>query len=111
MPMSEDGLQWARKQARGRYEYPDDRLAIADLLKRWGIPLEMTPKERRIQLRLNQSQSWLAQSLTTIDQTTPTSAVTIDREQATHDDFGDRDDQPPPDNDDDFYAETWETLT
>jgi hypothetical protein len=65
--MSEDGLQWARKRAREKYQYPDDRPAIADLLKRWNIPLEMTPTERRIALRLPQSQSWLAQALATDD--------------------------------------------
>ena len=110
MPMSEDGLQWARKQARENYEYPDDRLAIADLLKRWGIPLEMTPTERRIILRLNQTQSWLAQALKTADQATPAIITEVDDvEEAGDTDVVDR--EYPPLNDDDFYAETWETLT
>lgn len=32
MPLSEDALAFARKLATSRYRYPDDRIAIADLL-------------------------------------------------------------------------------
>ena len=32
MPLSEDALQFARKLAASKYTYPDDRLAVADLL-------------------------------------------------------------------------------
>jgi hypothetical protein len=38
MPLSEDALAFARKLAASRYRYPDDRIAIADLLERWDRP-------------------------------------------------------------------------
>ena len=37
MPLSEDALQFARKLAASKYTYPDDRLAVADPLKRWNL--------------------------------------------------------------------------
>ena len=126
MPMSEDALQWARQHARKKYQYPDDRLAIADLLKRWNIPLEMSPAERRIALRLNQSQSWLAQALTTADQPIRPALATASPDFGTPSagragvdnvidsgpvgsDLVDSDDHPPAD-DDDFYADAWDVL-
>lgn len=53
MPMSEDALQFARKLAASKYTYPDDRLAVADLLERWNLGLGSTLAERRIALRLS----------------------------------------------------------
>lgn len=121
VPMSEDGLQWARKRAREKYQYPDDRLAIADLLKRWHIPLEMTPTERRIALRLNQSQSWLARALSTDDDDTPlrrTKAIPVDGARLrSDDDLQEADSSDVPQDrrgvaadEDDFYADAWEVL-
>ncbi|AYM44342.1 DDE-type integrase/transposase/recombinase [Mycobacteroides abscessus subsp. abscessus] len=52
MPMSEDALKFARTQAASKYRYPDDRLAVADLLERWNLGLGTTLPERRIALRL-----------------------------------------------------------
>jgi hypothetical protein len=59
MPLSEDALAFARKLAASRYRYPDDRIAIADLLERWKIGLATTPAERRMVLRLSREQSAL----------------------------------------------------
>jgi transposase InsO family protein len=56
MPLSEDALAFARKLAASRYRYPDDRIAIADLLERWKIGLAETPAERRMVLRLSREQ-------------------------------------------------------
>lgn len=56
MPLSEDALAFARKLAASKYRYPDDRIAIADLLERWKIGLATTPAERRIVLRLSREQ-------------------------------------------------------
>lgn len=53
MPLSEDALQFARKLAASKYRYPDDRLAVADLLERWNLGLGSTLAERRIALRLS----------------------------------------------------------
>lgn len=53
MPLSEDALAFARKLAAVKYTYPDDRLAIADLLERWNLGLGTTLAERRMALRLS----------------------------------------------------------
>lgn len=60
MPLSEDALQFARKLAASEYTYPDDRLAVADLLERWNLGLGSSVTERRIALRL--SREWSAKS-------------------------------------------------
>ena len=59
MPLSEDALAFARKLAASKYRYPDDRIAIADLLERWKIGLATTPAERRMVLRLSREQKAL----------------------------------------------------
>lgn len=56
MPLSEDALAFARKLAASKYRYPDDRIAIVDLLERWKVGLATTPAERRIVLRLSREQ-------------------------------------------------------
>ncbi|QMU73464.1 DDE-type integrase/transposase/recombinase [Streptacidiphilus sp. P02-A3a] len=57
MPLSEEALVFARKLAASRYRYPDDRLAVADLLERWSIGLGTTLPERRMALRLSREQA------------------------------------------------------
>jgi transposase InsO family protein len=59
MPLSEDALAFARKLAASRYRYPDDRIAVADLLERWKLGLATTPAERRMVLRLSREQKAL----------------------------------------------------
>jgi transposase InsO family protein len=56
MPLSEDALAFARRLAASKYRYPDDRVAVADLLERWKIGLAATPAERRMVLRLSREQ-------------------------------------------------------
>ncbi|MGW0825471.1 helix-turn-helix domain-containing protein [Streptomyces sp. NPDC002845] len=57
MPLSEDALAFARKLAAAKYRYPDDRLAVADLLERWNLGLGTTLAERRMALRLSREQA------------------------------------------------------
>jgi len=59
MPLSEDALAFARKLAASKYRYPDDRIAVADLLERWKLGLATTPAERRIVLRMSREQKAL----------------------------------------------------
>ncbi|MEU7295141.1 hypothetical protein AB0A76_18280 [Streptomyces exfoliatus] len=59
MPLSEDSLAFARKLAAAKYRYPDDRLAVADLLDRWSLGLGHTLAERRIALRLSREHTAL----------------------------------------------------
>ncbi|MGW4371941.1 Mu transposase C-terminal domain-containing protein [Nocardia takedensis] len=53
MPFSEDALAFARRLAAAKYTYPDDRLALADLLERWNLGLGSSVVERRMALRLS----------------------------------------------------------
>ncbi|MFD6312013.1 helix-turn-helix domain-containing protein [Streptomyces nigra] len=57
MPLSEDALVFARKLAAAKYRFPDDRLAVADLLERWNLGLGTTLAERRMALRLSREQA------------------------------------------------------
>ncbi|MFE1733688.1 helix-turn-helix domain-containing protein [Streptomyces bacillaris] len=57
MPLSEDALAFARKLAAAKYRYPDDRLAVADLLERWNLGLGTTLAERRMALRMSREQA------------------------------------------------------
>jgi hypothetical protein len=59
MPFSEDALAFARKLAASRYSYPDDKVAVADLLERWNAGLGRSLPERRIALRLAREQAAL----------------------------------------------------
>ncbi|MBN7438514.1 DDE-type integrase/transposase/recombinase [Mycobacteroides abscessus subsp. abscessus] len=51
MPLSEDALQFARKLAASKYRYPNDRLAVKELMERWKLSLGTSAAERRIVLR------------------------------------------------------------
>ncbi|WP_406252699.1 helix-turn-helix domain-containing protein [Streptomyces atratus] len=59
MPLSEEALQFARRLVAKEYTYPDDRLAIALLLKRWNLGLGTSLVERRMALRLSREQAAL----------------------------------------------------
>lgn len=52
MPLSDEALRYARRLAATRYAYPDDKLAMADLLQRWNVGLGSSRSERRMALRL-----------------------------------------------------------
>jgi hypothetical protein len=45
-----EALQFARRMAAANYAYPDDKLALADLLERWNLGLGMSLTERRMAL-------------------------------------------------------------
>jgi len=55
LPLSDEALQYARRLAAANYAYPDDTLAVADLLERWNLGLGMSLVERRMALRLSRA--------------------------------------------------------
>jgi hypothetical protein len=57
MPLSAEALQFARKLAAAKYTYPDDGIAVADLLERWKIGLGTSVAERRMALRISREQA------------------------------------------------------
>jgi hypothetical protein len=56
-PFSLEALEFSRRLAAANYTYPDDKLAIGDLLKRWNLGLDMSRAERRMALRLAREQA------------------------------------------------------
>jgi transposase InsO family protein len=56
-PFSMEALQFARRAAAAKYRYPDDRLAVSDLLARWNMGLGMDRTERRMALRIARQQA------------------------------------------------------
>jgi len=56
-PFSLEALEFARRAASAKYTYPDDRLALRDLLNRWNLGLDMTRSERRMALRMAREQA------------------------------------------------------
>lgn len=56
-PFSEEALEFARGLAASKYTYPNDDLAVADLLERWDLGLGMSVSERRMALRLAREQA------------------------------------------------------
>jgi hypothetical protein len=77
MPLSEDALRFARKLAASKYTYPDDRLAVADLLERWNLGLGSTLAERRMALRLSREVAVLDQVETQDEVTTLPSVARV----------------------------------
>jgi len=59
MPLSDEALRFARRLAAAKYTYPDDKIAVADLLERWHLGLGTTLPERRMALRLSREQAAL----------------------------------------------------
>jgi transposase InsO family protein len=122
MPMSEDALRFARKQAAWKYTYPDDRLAVADLLERWNLGLGSTLAERRMALRLSRETALIDEAETQDDVATlpsvarvlataqPSAAEDADETIAAPDpETGDDDvDEDLDDDASDFYADALE---
>ena len=122
MPLSEEALQFARKLAAAKYTYPDDRLAIADLLERWNLGLGTTLAERRMALRLSRDAALIdlpepTDEITTLPSVArvlataspPTSDCEVEELQEPDPECGDDDDAGDLDADlDDFYADALE---
>jgi hypothetical protein len=122
MPLSEDALAFARKLAADKYTYPDDRLAVADLLERWNLGLGNTLAERRMALRLSRAAVSIELSeppdeITTLPSVArvlatgspPTSECDVEKLQEPDPETGDDDAADDLDADlDDFYADALE---
>lgn len=57
VPFSLEALEFSRRLAAADYTYPDDKLAVGDLLERWNLGLGMSRTERRMALRLARQQA------------------------------------------------------
>ncbi|MEV5312071.1 helix-turn-helix domain-containing protein [Streptomyces sp. NPDC052610] len=116
MPLSEDALAFARKLAAAKYRYPDDRLAVADLLERWNLGLGSTLAERRMALRVSREQAAL--ELPSTDTATLASvrtalghgAAPAEQAPGPEPEMGDDDVADLEDLADDFYADALEDV-
>jgi transposase InsO family protein len=75
MAFSEEGLAFARKQARSKHRYFDDKLALAELLERRNLSQGRTAAERRMALRLSREQHSLSRDLAAGQHDPPESPV------------------------------------
>ncbi|MFI9388961.1 hypothetical protein ACIG5F_47770, partial [Kutzneria sp. NPDC052558] len=130
MPLSEDALVFARRLATAKYTYPDDKVAVADLLERWNLGLGTTLAERRMALRLSREQAAIDLPAPSPEQTvsslpsvarvlaatsepasTPTREVSEEPdERATQMGDDDTDDLEDLDADRDFYADAFKDV-
>lgn len=63
MPLSDEALRFARRLAADKYRFPDDRLALEELLARWTDGVGATRAERRLLLRLTRAHKPLSEHL------------------------------------------------
>ncbi|MFD7497793.1 helix-turn-helix domain-containing protein [Streptomyces sp. NPDC059832] len=121
MPLSEDALVFARKLAVSKYRYPDDRLAVADLLERWNLGLGTTLAERRMALRLSREQAAIELpeteaetviSLPSVRQALGAGSDPVEPERPEPGEVGDDDEVDLEDlaGEDDFYADALEDV-
>jgi hypothetical protein len=132
-PFSREAAAYARKLAAATHRFPDTRRALAQLLDRWGAGLTANRTERRMAVRLSQERLLLAgdtagapgggtepaAALPTVAQVTARqqpgtgSAVMADGGDDDNDDECDAafpgEEQAGPVDEDEFYAEAWET--
>lgn len=108
MALSEDALRFARKKAAEKYRYPDDRLAIDDLLARWNLGLGSTLAERRMALRLAREESLLdpdhQQDPPATQRPQTAEDANADRDDPYHNTEPQTGDDDDDDGDDDFYV-------
>jgi transposase InsO family protein len=119
MPLSEEALAFARRLAAAKYTYPNDTLAMTDLLHRWNLGLGATAAERRMALRMSREQAAFdlpaeegaAASLPSVRKVldAATDWAQPDSEPLP-DDVGDDDGEDQPMPDDDFYADALEDV-
>lgn len=92
MPLSDEALRFARRLAADKYRFPDDRLALEELLARWQDGVGTTRAERRLMLRLTRAHKPLSDDLPYLQDTGETAAACAD-------------DDPEPETGDDDIAD------
>ena len=63
MPFSDDAYRYARQLAVRADGFVDEQLALRELLKRFNLSLELSPKERRIALRMARQEQMLSKQV------------------------------------------------
>lgn len=115
MPFSDEGLKYARKLARSKYRFVDDKLALAELLERRQLSQGHTMEERRMALRLSREQHSLSMDLAAAQPITPESPTgppSLDGDDSANAAaaFVDELDEAPSVSDDGFYDDGLEDI-
>lgn len=116
IPLSDEALRFARQLAAAKYTFPDDKIAVADLLERWKIGLGTSVAERRLALRISREQA--AIDLPIVEQSPVEQLPSVRHvlEAATETDSVSLEEREPPGGDDDdedeldFYADALEDV-
>jgi Mu transposase, C-terminal len=124
LPMSEDGLQFARRLAKARGTSTQPGAALKAMLAQWNLDLGRTLAERHIALRLARERAALVSDLVTGDEqqarvfieqlrAAESASLPASRSRASEDDVDDELDVFDEDEDDDiddetYYAEAFE---
>jgi hypothetical protein len=63
MVFSDDALAYARELAVQQHGFVDEQFALRELFKRWNLSIELSPKERRIALRMSREEQMLSKQV------------------------------------------------
>lgn len=67
MPFSDDAYQYARQLAVQEHGFVDEQYALRELFRRFNLSIELSPKERRIALRMARKEQMLSKQVKTND--------------------------------------------
>jgi transposase InsO family protein len=115
MPFSDEGLTFARKVAKSKHRYFDDKLALAEILERRNLSQGHTLAERRMALRLSREQHSLGMDLAAAQPDLPkltSSRTQVDATDTAQDAaaFVDELDETPAVVDDGFYDDILDDI-
>lgn len=77
MVFSDDGLAFARKLAVQQHGFVDGQFALRELFKRWNLSIDLSPKERRIALRMSREEQMLSKQVEADDAQTVSSLSSL----------------------------------
>jgi transposase InsO family protein len=77
MVFSDDALAYARELALQQHGFIDEQFALRELFKRFNLSIELSPKERRIALRMSREEQMLSKQVGTDDAQTVNSLSSL----------------------------------
>jgi transposase InsO family protein len=77
MVFSDDALAYARELAVQQHGFVDEQFALRELFKRWNLSIELSPKERRIALRMSREEQMLSKQVEADDAQTVSSLSSL----------------------------------
>ena len=77
MVFSDDALAYARELAVQQHGFVDEQFALRELFKRFNLSIELSPKERRIALRMSREDQMLSNQVEADDAQTVNSLSSL----------------------------------